>query len=114
MNSPVMALFIDSLNETLDLQASRLAAAAYGRLPDSIWATLFVLVFFGMGSVGYQLGIINNRCWPITYSLVISFAIVMTMISDLDRPLEGFLRASKAPLRDLAKKIGTPQSQKSN
>lgn len=106
MDSDVVALFIDSMNETRDLQSKRVAAALYARLPDSIWVTLFVMIVIGMTAMGYQTGLAGSRNLIATSALMLSFAIVTTLIADLDRPGEGFMMASKKPMHDLAKKIG--------
>lgn len=112
LDSDVIALFIDSLNETIDLQSKRVTAALHARLPSLVWMILYLLVIFGMFGLGYQFGVTGKRKLPITCTVVLAFAIVIMMIADLDNPLAGYLQASKQPLRDLAKKIGVQQQVK--
>jgi len=110
-NSPVTSVFIQSMNETLDLQAKRIAAALYARLPDTIWAALYIMILLGMLAMGYHTGLSRKRNWLASTVMIASFAIVITIIADLDRPTEGFMRADQTPLTDLAKKIGPPDPQ---
>lgn len=105
MNSVVGALFIDSLNQTIDLESKRMAAALNSRVPDTIWIGLYAVVFFGLASLGYQGGKNEARSWPLTTALILSFAVVLTMIVDLDRPSEGFLKTNLSPLIELSKKL---------
>lgn len=106
LDSDVIALFIDSLNDTIDLQSKRLAAGMRARLPKLVWIALYSLITLSMFGLGYQFGIAGKRNWPITAATVLSLAIVILLIADLDRPLDGFLQTSKQPLNDLAKKLG--------
>lgn len=107
-NSPIAASFVNSMNDTFDFQTKRVAAITYTRLPDSIWGSLFLITLLGMAAIGYQSGIAGKRNWIMWGILATSFAIVITIIADLDRPAEGILKVSKKPLIDLAKKIGQP------
>ena len=40
--------------------------------------------------------------------LVVALGAVLTIVIDLDRPQEGFLRVSQQPLLDVQQWIGTP------
>ncbi|MBY0357256.1 MAG: hypothetical protein K2W82_04575 [Candidatus Obscuribacterales bacterium] len=104
-DSDVIALFIESLNETIELQEKRVAAGFYARLPDYIWATLYLMIMLGMGGIGFQAGRSEDRNWPSIIALTISFALVLSLIADLDRPSPGFIKASKQPLIDVAERI---------
>lgn len=109
-NSPTVALFIDSLNETIDLQAERVTAALHARLPGMVWVVLYLLISFGMFGLGYQFGLVGKRNKTISSIALLSFAMVMMMIADLDRPLEGFMYASKQPFLDLGEDLGISDS----
>lgn len=109
LDSDVVALFIGSLNETIDLQSKRVAAGMYSRLPVLIWVILYLLITFSMFGLGYQFGFAGKRKLPITLTVILSFSLVMLVISDLDRPMEGYLQSNKQPLRDLGKKLGIVQ-----
>jgi hypothetical protein len=106
-NSIIVGLFVQSLNEVIDLDASRVNAGR-GRIPDSIWLGLSVLTILSMAAMGFQVGLTGTRSWAVTILLVLGFTSVIWMISDLDRPQEGFLRVSQQAMIDLINKIGAP------
>jgi hypothetical protein len=108
LDSDVAALFIESLNETTAVQSRRIAAALYSRIPENIWETLYFMMFLSIAAIGYQAGTAGARNWPITGALAVSFTIVIIMIADLDRPMEGVMKASQQPLIDLSNRIGPP------
>lgn len=62
--TPITGLFIQSLNETIDMHGKRIMVGTRGRIPISIWAGLFSLAILGLAAV---------------------------LIADLDRPYEGFV-----------------------
>jgi len=106
LDSNVFALFTESLNETINLQRNRVSASLYARLPDMIWVSLFLLMFLGMAGIGYEFGEANARSWTATAIASFSFALVVLIIADLERPTEGFLVASQQPLFDLIQRLG--------
>lgn len=106
-DSESVALFIISVNETIDLNAVRLAANR-NRIPRNVWAILAVVSCFAMLAVGYEFGLTRRRNWLTIILLVVVFATVITMIADLDSPQWGYIQISQQPLIDLINAIGTP------
>ena len=102
MNSDVAALYIESLNELINVHASRVAVGLQARIPAGIWLVLFILVILGMIGVGYQTAIAGStrRSW-ITPILAFAFSLVIVLIASLDRPQSGFITVSQQPLADL-------------
>lgn len=99
--SIVVGLFVQALNEVFDIHSERVQVGARDRLPLSLWAALYLLIGLGMWLVGYQAGMLGvGVSFPPTI-LVIAFALVVMLISDLDRPQDGFLRVGQQPLSDL-------------
>ena len=96
-------LFLQSLNETINLHGKRVFVGLQSRIPFTIWIALFSLTLFGMGSVGYQAGLISPRRSPEILILVLAFAGVLFLNVDLDRPQEGLLQVSQQPMIDLLK-----------
>ena len=96
-------LFLQSLNETIDLHGKRVFVGLQSRIPVAIWIALFCLTLFGMGSVGYQAGLTAPRRSPEMPILALAFAGVLFLNVDLDRPQEGLLRVSQQPMIDLLK-----------
>lgn len=103
-NSEVVALFIESLNETIEMHAKRVNLGLYVRIPPIIWLALFFVTILAIGSVGYQIGLIQAHYLGISVLLILTFASVIALIADLDRPQEGFIQVSQRSLSDLIKK----------
>ncbi len=105
--SDVLALFIDSLNETIDLHETRVIAGLYARVPETILILLLLGSMLTLGMVGYNAGLTGRRS-PLTAIVLIAvLGAVITLVVDLDRPREGFLTVSQQPLIDLQEQIET-------
>jgi hypothetical protein len=107
--SIMTGLFIQSLNEVIDMHAKRVMVALRSRIPVSIWGGLFALALVGMSSMGYQAGLSATRRSPAMLLMVLAFAGVLFLIVDLDRAQEGFLRVSQAAMTDLQKSMRPTQ-----
>lgn len=110
--SITIGLFLQSLNEVIDLHAKRVFMGLRSRLPISVWIALFALIVVAMFSVGYQAGLAVTRRSPVELLLALSFAVVLFLIVDLDRAHEGFLRVDQHALTDLQQSLQakeTPQ-----
>ena len=107
-SSDVVATYIESVNEVIDLHESRVTAGIYGRVPG----TIMIILFFGsaltLGMVGYQAGLTLRRSLLSAIVLVVALGGVITIVADLDRPQSGFLRVSQQPLIDLEERVGPP------
>jgi hypothetical protein len=103
MSSDVAALYIQSLNETFALHASRVAVGFQMRIPFGIWLTLGVLTFLGMFMVGYQAGIVASKRTVAMPALAVAYAAVIVLIISLDHPISGFTftTVSQQPMIDL-------------
>jgi hypothetical protein len=106
MNSDVAALYIESLNEMIDVHASRLAIGLQMRVPIAIWIVLYSLTGLGMLSMGYHAGITGSKRTKATFILATSFGLVIALIASLDRP-GGFIRVAQQPLVDLQRFISS-------
>jgi hypothetical protein len=98
---PITGLYIQSLNQMIDLHAVRVQAGVRSRIPVSIWAGLFALSLLAMASVGYQSGLSATRRSPEMAVLVLAFAGVLFLIADMDRPGEGFLTEDQQAMIDV-------------
>ena len=106
-DSEVLSLFIESLNETIDLHETRVTAGIYARVPVTILMMLFLGSILTLGMVGYNAGLTRRRS-PITATmLIIILGAVITLVVDLDRPQGGFLTINQQPLLDLQEQIGS-------
>lgn len=104
-NSIMTGIFIQSLNEMIDLHATRLLVGVRSRIPISIWGGLFLLALIGMASMGYQAGLSATRRSPAMIFLALSFAGVIFLIVDLDRPQEGLLRVGQQAMIDVQRSM---------
>ncbi|MGH8627250.1 MAG: hypothetical protein ACREYC_18955 [Gammaproteobacteria bacterium] len=100
-NSDMMALFVDSLNQTIDAHAKRLGAVSRARVPSAMWAGLFVIAMIAIVSMGYDVGIMGTPRPIVGLGMILCFAVTMWLIADLDRPLEGFIRVNYQGMIDL-------------
>jgi len=106
-NSIIVGLFVQSLNETIDLDETRVTAGR-NQIPDTIWLALYVVTILTMMAMGYQFGLTGEHSWPVTIMLVLVFTAVLLLIADLDRPQAGWLKVSQQAMIDLIDKIGAP------
>jgi hypothetical protein len=102
-------LFVQSLNDVIDLHAKRVLVGIRSRIPLVIWVGLFGLAVLGMAAVGYQAALSVTRRSPAMLGLVLAFATVLLLIADLDRGQEGLLQVSQQSLIDLQKSMQPAQ-----
>jgi len=99
---PIMTgLFIESLNEVIDLHTTRVFLGLSNRIPMTIWASLFVLIVLGMISFGYQAGIAATSRSLEMPIFALAFAGVLYLIFDLDRAHEGLMHVNQNAMLDL-------------
>lgn len=101
--SPITGLFVMSLNEVIDLHATRVMAGLRSRVPGVIWAVLFLLAILSMVMIGYHGGLAKSRRSLAVIALIVGFSSVLFLIADLDRPGQGMLRVSQQSMLDLRK-----------
>lgn len=98
-------LFIQSLNEMIDLQLKRVTVGIRNRVPPTIWVTLYLLMAGGMAMMGAQLAQSGTRHFAMELALAVSFSLVLFLIADLDRPQEGLDNVSQQAMSDLQTKL---------
>ncbi|HEY3385679.1 MAG TPA: hypothetical protein VGK46_04155 [Saprospiraceae bacterium] len=101
MNSDVAALYIESLNDIANINASRVVVGLHTRIPEGVWDVLFVLMLLGMFSIGYQASIVGSRRSWSTVIMAVSFSLVIVMIEVLDRPQSNLIPVSQFPMEHL-------------
>jgi hypothetical protein len=109
-HSIVTGVFIQSLNNVIDLHATRVFVGMHSRIPLVIWIGLFGLAMLGMAAVGYQCALSATRRSPAMLALILAFSVVLLLIADLDRGQEGWLRVSQQALIDLQKSMHPTQN----
>ena len=99
------SLYIQALNQMIDLQQKRVTVGLYSRIPTTIWVGLFVVTGLAMLVVGLLLSQSRLRSGVVSTLVALSFASVITLITDLDRTIEGTMRVDPQPLFDLQDRI---------
>lgn len=106
MQSPAMALYLESVNQIATIHAMRVAVGLQQRIAGAIWAVLCGVTFCGMAAVGYQTGVSGSRLSLACLLLAAAFSLVVALIASLDRPGGGVLKASQQPLMDVRRAMG--------
>jgi hypothetical protein len=96
-----VSLFVESLNELIDIHSRRIIAGMWLRIPSTIWFVLYAIALLGMGEIGYQTALAGSYRTPASAALIIAFASILWLITDLDRPQEGVLRINQRAMKDL-------------
>jgi hypothetical protein len=93
-------LFIQSLNDLIDLHAKRVVALE-NHVPESIFVLLLIVATLSLGLVGYGAGMGRDRNLLPTVISLILIASVILLIMDLDRPRRGLIKVSQQSMVDL-------------
>jgi len=99
--SIVVGLFVQSLNEVIDLHAKRVAVGVRNRIPGVIWVALFAIAVLSLTAMGYHAGLAATSRSPAVLVVAFTFSAVIGVIADLDRPQDGFLTTSQQAMIDL-------------
>ena len=99
--SPMTSIYIQTLNEVIDLHAKRVMVGLRSRVPGAIWMGLYLLAVLAMMAMGYHEGLTSTRRSPAVVALVFAFSAVLILIVDLDRPGQGLLQVSQQAMIDL-------------
>ena len=100
-NSLPLSLFVESLNELIDIHTRRVITGLWLRIPSTIWLVLYAIAFLGMGEIGYQTALAGSARTPVSIALIVAFASILWLITDLDRPHEGVLRINQRAMKEL-------------
>lgn len=101
--------FIEALNDTIELHETRVTAGS-ARVPETLVVLLYGGSILSLGLVGFGAGLTGRRSLLTAAVLIVALGAVLTIVVDLDRPLEGLIQVSQQPLIDLQQRIGPPQS----
>jgi hypothetical protein len=110
--NPVTSIFLQTLNEVIDLHSKRMAAFR-NRVPLSIYLVLFVVSVIVLWLVGYYFGRRRQRARILTMMVVLLMGSVMWLIMDLDNPVRGLIKASQQSLIELHQDLSQDAPKKS-
>ncbi len=105
--TPLTASFIAALNETIDVDASRLAARR-NLVPATVWLLLLLVAACGSWATGYMDGANGKRLLfgQILFPLLVT--VVITLVVDLASPRRGLIGISQQSLVDLKHSLAPP------
>ena len=103
--SPMTSLFIQSLNEVINLHEKRIIAGVHNRVPLPIWIGLYLLLVIAMAVMGYYEGMSGTMRSLAVFGMVIAFSAVLSLIADLDRPGQGLLQVNQQSMLDLQRSM---------
>jgi hypothetical protein len=109
--SIVTGLFIQSLNDVIDLHSKRVLVGLRSRIPGTIWLALYCFAVIALAAIGYHEGLSGSRRSLAVLAIALTFSGVMLLIADLDRPQEGTLRVSQQSMIDLKNSLNTSNSE---
>jgi hypothetical protein len=99
-------LYIESLNETIDMQTVRVAALN-NRVPSAVLAIEIIGAAVGLGLLALYLAILSRGV--ITVVVAAAFVSVLLLVTfDLDRPTRGLVTVPEAPLVALRASMALP------
>jgi hypothetical protein len=102
--SDIMALFVESINEVIDVHSLRLAAVNL-RLPRQFGRMLYAATLLSFLLVGVASSANGKRDFMAILLFALIYVTVFVIIVDLDRPQEGFLTVSQSALSDLLRQM---------
>lgn len=97
-------LFIQSLNEMIDLHAKRMAALE-NHVPEVVFILLYLVSIMALGMLGYGCGLGGRRSLLMAMTTAFLIALVILIIADLDRPRRGLVQVSQQRLIDLQESL---------
>jgi hypothetical protein len=95
------SLLMQSINAVIDMHQKRVADGVYARIPDSIWIALFIISAFTMVALGVQIGLTGAQRLVAIVPLSLAFAVLATLVVDLDRPQSGLVVVSQQAMEDV-------------
>ncbi len=93
-------LFVQTLNDTIDLQAKRLAAIR-NTIPETVILLVFGVAIAIAAIVGYNSGLSNRRHLFAALTLIVLITLSIGVLIDLDRPRRGLILVSQQSMIDL-------------
>jgi hypothetical protein len=99
-----VSLFVQALNDTIDLQATRLAATR-NIVPETVVLLLLIIAIAAVAIVGYNSGLSNRRQLFAGVTLIVLITLIVWVLIDLDRPARGLILVSQQSMIDLQQSL---------
>ncbi len=101
------ALFIQALNELIDVHGKR-DAALRKHVPEVVLLLLFAVFIIAGAILGYSGGLAGARPVAATVAMSLLIVLVIFIIIDLDRPRRGVIRVSQESMMDVGDLLSGP------
>lgn len=102
---PASLSYATALNDVIDLHTSRVVVALKYHIHQTVWLILITVSVLSMFAMGFQFGYGGGKRVMLCLVLALTFSLVLMMIEDLDRPLEGTIIVDNQPLAELLKSM---------
>jgi hypothetical protein len=99
-------LYVESLNEMIDMQTVRVAALG-NRVPTPIMAVEVFGAGIALGLLGFYLSMIGRGVYAVVLAAVLVSSLILVTF-DLDRPTRGWIRVPDTPLVNLRASMEVP------
>jgi hypothetical protein len=104
--SDIMGLFVESINEVIDVHSLRVAAVEL-RLPRLLGVVMFAATVLSFLLVGIASSADGKRDFFAILVFALAFVAVLIIVVDLDRPQQGLITVSQTALTDLLGQMTT-------
>jgi hypothetical protein len=101
------SIFSNAIMEMIRANDERLQHTLFNRISPIIWITLLAMSFLSMIIMGYQAGLTGKRSFLATWILAITFAAVLTLVTDLDRPQMRLFKMNQSLMIELQNRINS-------
>ena len=105
--TPMISLFLQSLNDSVDVSEKRVSARE-NRIPGAAWFMLILMSALACLTVGYSL---RKRFWFVMLLTPLMIAIVLTLVADLDSSRSGWIRVQQPSMERLRQSLYDGASQ---
>lgn len=99
------SIFTRSILEMIRANDERVQHTMFNRISPAIWMTLVAMCLLSMIVMGYQAGLTGKRSVLATWTLAITFAAVMALVTDLDRPQNRLFKMNQSLMTELQNRI---------
>jgi len=106
--SVMVGLFIQALNDVIDLHSIRVQAGLRSRLPGTIWLALYAVAVVAFAGVGYHGGLTGTSRSLAILAMALAFSTALWLIANLDRPQASWLQVSQEAMTDLRATMTEP------
>ena len=95
------SMAVQSINDVIATHERRLSDAVRARIPGSIWLGLMAITVLTMGAMGLQIGLSGKRRLVGIVPIALAFAVLATLVLDLNRPQGGSITVGQQAMVDL-------------